>query len=95
MLALIMNRFEEFFSIFSQQGFIPFLELYYQYWFHSNEKVKLETEEGTIEVVIQGITPSGFLDAKDAHSEKYYELHPDGNSFDLMRGLIHKKISKV
>ncbi len=61
----------------------------------SNEQVKLETEGETIEVIIQGLTPSGFLAAKELHKDKYYELHPDGNSFDLMRGLIYKKVSKV
>lgn len=106
MLALVMNKWEEFYQIFEKDGFTPFHKLYYKYWLHryvgrqgipnsffSNEKVNLDTGNGLVEVTIQGITDNGFLLA--AGDDKYYELHPDGNSFDLMHGLISQKKSTL
>ena len=65
--------------------------------------VELETEEGnkksTKRAKITGITPSGYLMAMDIGEDSddgvegstrgaVYELHPDGNSLDFMKGSI-------
>jgi len=90
LLARIFNQFEENLGKFSMHGFVGDLQqLYYKYWLHTQQKVKIGSSEGTV-VVIQGLSATGFLCAT-AEDGKTYELHPDQNSFDLMQGLIKKK----
>lgn len=43
-------------------------------------------------LVIAGLSPSGFLLAHDAEGDAY-ELTPDGNSLDMMAGLVRRKIA--
>jgi hypothetical protein len=43
------------------------------------------------EFSIEGITKTGFLSAKETVTGKLIELHPDNNSFDLMKNLIYPK----
>jgi len=93
MLAIFLNTFENFFIKFQNEGFQPFFSLYYKYWLHSNQRVLLQTDLN-LEVTIQGISPTGFLLAKDDQNNSF-ELHPDGNSFDMMKGLIFKKTSQL
>jgi hypothetical protein len=45
-----------------------------------------------VAVRIQGLTPSGFLKAVEEGSGRVYELTPDGNSLDMMAGLLRRKI---
>ncbi|KAL3687581.1 hypothetical protein R1sor_013890 [Riccia sorocarpa] len=45
-----------------------------------------------VPVTIRGLTPSGYLLATDEQGEQY-ELHPDGNSFDFLKGLVRAKLS--
>lgn len=44
-----------------------------------------------VTLTIVGLSPYGFLLAVDAAGEEY-ELTPDGNSLDMMQGLIKKKL---
>jgi len=92
MLALILNKFEELYNDFSIHGFSNLEDKYYKYWLHSNEKVQLETEGTSREVRLTGLTSSGFLRAVDVRTNQEYELHPDGNHFDLLKGLIQAKL---
>ena len=43
-------------------------------------------------MTIQGLSPQGFLLAKDDRG-RLFELTPDGNSLDMMKGLIKRKIA--
>ncbi|XP_077213386.1 biotin--protein ligase 2-like [Tasmannia lanceolata] len=95
-LAAFFRKFESLFDIFSNQGFQALEELYYNSWLHSGQKVIIqEKNEGPsiedIVVTIQGLTPSGYLLAI-GEDNKYYELHPDGNSFDFFKGLVRRKM---
>lgn len=45
-----------------------------------------------VPLTIVGLSPHGFLLAKDPLGQEY-ELTPDGNSLDMMQGLIKKKLS--
>lgn len=95
-LAAFFNRFEALFDIFLNQGFQALEELYYKTWLHSGQKVVIEekTEGQSVEdvvVTIQGLTSGGYLLAIGEDS-KYYELHPDGNSFDFFKGLVRRKV---
>ncbi len=52
------------------------------------QKVQLENK------LSSKITSDGFLQAKDCENDTVYELHPDGNSLDMMKGLTIKKSFK-
>ena len=43
-----------------------------------------------LDVTIRGISPAGFLRAEDA-AGRALELHPDGNSLDMLQGLLYTK----
>ena len=45
------------------------------------------------QVVILGIDEFGFLKVKDSKGQTF-AVHPDGNSFDMMEGLIAPKFIK-
>ncbi len=46
---------------------------------------------GPVALVIRGLSDAGFLLAEDAAGARY-ELTPDGNSLDMMQGLIRRKL---
>ena len=48
-------------------------------------------ERGNEEVVIKGIDQFGYLRVECLASGEELTLQPDGNSFDIMRGLIIMK----
>lgn len=99
LLACVLSRLEELLGTFTRQGFGPLEASYYGRWLHSGQKVELEerTEGETpavsvVPITIQALTSSGFLLATDEKGDEY-ELHPDGNSFDFLRGLVRKKLA--
>lgn len=46
---------------------------------------------GGLSLTIRGLTKGGFLHAVDEFGSSY-ELTPDGNSLDMMQGLIRRKL---
>ncbi|XP_045454587.1 biotin--protein ligase [Melitaea cinxia] len=72
-------------------GVEAFLELYYQYWMHSGEEIKVKSSEdgSPIEGTISGLDSSGWLLVKTPSGE--IKVSPDGNTFDIMSGLIAPK----
>ncbi|THH10739.1 hypothetical protein EW145_g1126 [Phellinidium pouzarii] len=99
--AAIMATFDEMWSKFlsSRGSFEPFIDLYLRKWLHSDQLVKLTTVDPPIMVRIAGITMDhGLLrtmpETRNYFSHRgddYIDLQPDGNSFDLMAGLIKAK----
>ncbi|KAI8818983.1 biotin-protein ligase [Fimicolochytrium jonesii] len=105
-LARFMTQFERDYKLFadtakSGRGFAfePFLERYYAAWLHSDAVVSLQDHDNTRAKIV-GIDSGGLLRAvtvADDHSEaestyaREYLLQPDGNSFDMMKGLIMRK----
>ncbi|XP_025160609.1 biotin--protein ligase isoform X2 [Harpegnathos saltator] len=68
-----------------------FYELYYKYWLHENSNVTVVKRNGESEnVTIKGIDDFGYLLVEDDKGNKFF-LHPDGNTFDLLKGLIIPK----
>jgi biotin--protein ligase len=65
--------------------------LYYKRWFHTNQTVLLQKESISAKVVIKGITDQGLLMAEDVATKTVYDLQPDGNSFDIFKGLVYTK----
>ncbi|KAI0634051.1 class II aaRS and biotin synthetase [Trametes polyzona] len=102
-LAAIVTRFEAMWATFlaARGSFEPFMDLYLDRWLHSDQLVTLTTVSPPRKVRIVGITPEyGLLrttperDARGGGArggEEYIDLQPDGNSFDIMAGLIKTK----
>ncbi|WCJ44593.1 Biotin--protein ligase 2 [Euphorbia peplus] len=94
-LAAFFNKFENFYRVFTSQGFQPLEELYYKTWLHSGQWVTIQEKKGDqlVEdvVTIQGLTSSGYLLAI-GDDNQMCELHPDGNSLDFLQGLIRRKL---
>ncbi|CAX40525.1 biotin: apoprotein ligase [includes: biotin-[methylmalonyl-coa-carboxytransferase] ligase (ec 6.3.4.9); biotin-[propionyl-coa-carboxylase [atp-hydrolyzing]] ligase (ec 6.3.4.10) (holocarboxylase synthetase) (hcs); biotin-[methylcrotonoyl-coa-carboxylase] ligase (ec 6.3.4.11); biotin-[acetyl-coa-carboxylase] ligase (ec 6.3.4.15)], putative [Candida dubliniensis CD36] len=93
LLAKLMFTIDQFYSVFEKSGLQPFLPLYYKRWFHTNQKVEVDNGSGKQRTcIIKGITPDyGLLIAEDVETHKVLHLQPDGNSFDIFRGLVYKK----
>lgn len=81
---------------FKMRGFAAFEPLYYDRWLHRDKLVTLE-QYSNVKARIKGISSDfGMLvveevDRNDRPTGKTYELQPDGNSFDMMKGLLKKK----
>ncbi|KAJ3306136.1 biotin holocarboxylase synthetase [Kappamyces sp. JEL0829] len=72
--------------------FADFRESYYSFWLHSNQQVQVRFDDGSVrDVLVRGLDPSGFLKAKTLDGELIL-LQPDGNSFDMTKGLITVKV---
>ncbi|KAJ7507177.1 class II aaRS and biotin synthetase [Mycena galericulata] len=100
--AAILVKFESMWSVFVKgKGFFePFMDLYLRRWMHSDQLVTLTTSTPHQMVRITGITPDhGLLRTlperaawpSGGSSEGFIDLQPDGNSFDLMAGMIKTK----
>ncbi|KAJ1301009.1 hypothetical protein OPQ81_003432 [Rhizoctonia solani] len=94
--ANIMATFEDMWRTFSEAkgSFEPFMDLYLERWLHSDEQVTLMTTNPPTKVRICGISPdTGFLRTipEQGGDMKPIDLQPDGNSFDMMAGLIKTK----
>lgn len=96
--ALYMNHLETYIRKFIDYGASSVLSDYYRLWLHSNQIVTL-MDHNNARAVITGITEDyGLLVAKELVSGSntqftgsVYHLQPDGNSFDIFKGLISKK----
>ncbi|KAA3670970.1 biotin---protein ligase, partial [Paragonimus westermani] len=68
------------------------LSLYTQCWMHSNQSVQVHSLDKTpINCVVIGVDDFGYLRVRDSTNGAEFSLHPDGNSMDMMRGLIVPK----
>ncbi|GLB41500.1 putative biotin-protein ligase, N terminal [Lyophyllum shimeji] len=99
-VANILARFEKMWGTFVQErkSFDSFMNLYLERWLHSDQLVTLTTVSPHQQVRIVGITPEhGLLRTMPERrgwtsaAEGYIDLQPDGNSFDIMAGLIKSK----
>ncbi|XP_054569507.1 biotin--protein ligase isoform X2 [Eptesicus fuscus] len=89
LIARAVTALESLMGTFQDAGPSGVLPLYYKYWAHSGQRVRLGSAEGP-EVWIVGLDDSGFL---QVHQEggQVVTVHPDGNSFDMLRNLIVPK----
>ncbi|XP_051006241.1 biotin--protein ligase [Acomys russatus] len=89
LIARAVTVLEKLIDTFQDQGPNGVLPLYYKYWVHSGQQVRLGSAEGP-QVSIVGLDDSGFL---QVHQEDVgvVTVHPDGNSFDMLRNLIVPK----
>ncbi|KAK6453643.1 biotin holocarboxylase synthetase [Scheffersomyces xylosifermentans] len=94
LLAKLLHTMDQFYSVFKTSGLQPFLPLYYKRWFHTNQLVRLQSDATSRErkCKVKGITSDyGLLIAEDVDTHEVLQLQPDGNSFDIFKGLIYKK----
>ncbi|KAG1805789.1 uncharacterized protein BJ212DRAFT_1283265 [Suillus subaureus] len=93
--AAVLISFERIWSSFLQneeQGFHPFMDQYLRSWLHSDQLVTLTNRTPHRSVRIVGITPDhGLLRTVPMGGGEFIDLQPDGNSFDMMKGLISTK----
>ncbi|CAG9534017.1 unnamed protein product [Cercopithifilaria johnstoni] len=88
-IANTLNKFQYYVDLYENEGESAFLKDYYRFWLHSREEVTLsDTNE---KVVIRGLDHYGFLKVRSRQSGKVMVVHPDGNTFDMMKGLITAK----
>ncbi|KAI8912559.1 biotin-protein ligase [Gorgonomyces haynaldii] len=88
-LASIIVHFERnYLQMLETPGhpFDPFYHRYYEHWLHTNQTVTAQGEQ----VRIIGLSDQGLLRALSFNGKEVL-LQPDGNSFDMFRGLITSK----
>uniref|UniRef100_A0A915D3W2 Biotin protein ligase C-terminal domain-containing protein n=1 Tax=Ditylenchus dipsaci TaxID=166011 RepID=A0A915D3W2_9BILA len=91
-IAELMNKFEYHLHLFETRGKEEFLKKYCAMWMHSNEEVSiLRADSNTEQVVIIGLDSDGYLKVKGKQSGLVFSVQDDGNSFDMLNGLIHTK----
>ncbi|KAG2429540.1 hypothetical protein HXX76_010775 [Chlamydomonas incerta] len=97
-LAEILAAMEDVFNTFERDGFAPLEPEYLAAWLHSGQSLDFDDSDPTqglvaphVRLAIRGLSPAGFLLAVDEAGQRY-ELTPDGNSLDMMRGLIRRKL---
>lgn len=94
LLAKVMFTVNQFYSVFEHSGMLPFLPMYYKRWFHSNQTVTVTSDGKTRTCAIKGITEdNGLLVVTDINTGESLELQPDGNSFDIFKGLVYRKMA--
>ncbi|NXD62885.1 BPL1 ligase, partial [Eolophus roseicapillus] len=89
LIARTVTVLERLIDIFQEKGPNGVLPRYYKYWVHSGKKVHLHDEEGPTAWIV-GIDDYGFLQVHE-EGKGVESVHPDGNSFDMLRNLIVPK----
>ncbi|XP_075566968.1 biotin--protein ligase [Pelecanus crispus] len=89
LIARTVTVLERLIDIFQEKGPNGVLPHYYKYWVHSGKQVRLHSEEGPIAWIV-GIDDYGFLQVHE-EGKGVESVHPDGNSFDMLRNLIVPK----
>ena len=99
LLANILFTFSDMYAEFLQSGFQKFEKKYYQRWLHEGKIVSIEN--GITRGRIMGIScvdgGSGGLIVDEVDMQgrtmgrKVVEVIADGNSFDMMKGLLRRK----
>ncbi|SCU92747.1 LANO_0E01970g1_1 [Lachancea nothofagi CBS 11611] len=98
--ALYMNNLDFILKEFLDYGADRMLPEYYKLWLHTDQIVTLTDHQNTRAKLV-GITKDyGLLIAKELISGtntqftgNIYHLQPDGNTFDIFKGLISKKVT--
>ncbi|CAD6192008.1 unnamed protein product [Caenorhabditis auriculariae] len=91
LIAESLNRFQYWMTDFENNGGERFRRKYYEYWLHNYEEVYLQ-DIGE-KVMIRGLDENGFLEVRSKeNSGKVFSITDDGNTFDMMKGLIRQKI---
>ncbi|CAO1443290.1 unnamed protein product [Diamesa serratosioi] len=92
-LAIIFNEIEELLNKIQNNNGLEYLyQEYYKHWLHSGTTVTVRSPSGAEKTaLITGIDDYGFLKIQVDGSKQTESVQPDGNSFDMLRGLINPK----
>ncbi|XP_028169574.1 LOW QUALITY PROTEIN: biotin--protein ligase [Ostrinia furnacalis] len=76
----------------SDGGVQAFLEQYYQYWLHTGEEIRVLLKDSGTPVAgcVAGVDEAGWLLVATPTGE--LRVAPDGNTFDMMAGLVAPKM---
>lgn len=89
--AQVFNETEKLINRFQIGDVDYFFDYYYEYWLHNDCTVTITSKDGKSQKVrVVGIDDSGFLRVRKLDG-KITTVQPDGNSFDMMKGLIYPK----
>lgn len=87
--ALVFNHLEQL----MEGDFENIYDLYYENWLHTNVSVTIVSEKGEAQQAkIIGIDDFGFLNVRSEEGF-IFSVRPDGNTFDMLNGLIAPKSS--
>lgn len=92
LLADLFTRIHDMINEFIESDYNfskVFSQRYYNCWLHNGQQVAL-AEYKNMRGTITGINNEGFLSVR-GENNVIYSLQPDGNSFDMMKGLILRK----
>ncbi|GJQ79840.1 Hcs [Trypoxylus dichotomus] len=91
--ALVFNELERIMDIIQSGDLDYFYQLYYKYWLHSDSEISVTTKDSQPrKVKIVGIDDYGYLTVKSPDGT-ISAVQPDGNTFDMLKGLIAPKIN--
>lgn len=89
--ATVFNETEQLIDIVQTGDFHHLYDLYYKLWLHSDAEIVIIDADGNKKLAtIIGIDDYGYLLVKQPNQEPE-SVHPDGNTFDILRGLISAK----
>uniref|UniRef100_A0A2A4JH97 BPL/LPL catalytic domain-containing protein n=1 Tax=Heliothis virescens TaxID=7102 RepID=A0A2A4JH97_HELVI len=92
-LARYCSQLERILDYMNTEGGIDaFLEQYYQYWLHTGESIRVKSEatSSPVDGTIKGLDEAGWLVVNTAAGD--VRVAPDGNTFDMMSGLVAPKV---
>lgn len=92
-LARYCSQLERILDYMNTEGGIDaFLEQYYQYWLHTGESIRVKSEatSSPVDGTIKGLDEAGWLVVSTASGD--VRVAPDGNTFDMMSGLVAPKV---
>lgn len=89
--ANVFNEIERLIDRVQDGDFSYLYDLYYRLWLHSDAEIVIIDADGHKKLAtIIGIDDYGYLLVQQP-GESPETVHPDGNTFDILRGLISAK----
>ncbi|CAB3411115.1 unnamed protein product [Caenorhabditis bovis] len=91
LIAETLNRYQYWMNDYEANGPEAFRRKYYEYWLHSQQEILLS--DYNERVTIRGIDDYGYLEVRSkSNPDKIFSIGDDGNTFDMMKGLIRHKV---
>ncbi|XP_076254606.1 holocarboxylase synthetase-like protein isoform X2 [Rhynchophorus ferrugineus] len=89
--AQVFNETEKFIDRYQMGDIDYFFDFYYECWLHNDSTVVVTSIDNKKQVTkVIGLDDYGFLKVKNKEG-KIITVQPNGNSFDMMKGLIYPK----
>ncbi|XP_055908964.1 biotin--protein ligase isoform X2 [Eupeodes corollae] len=92
LMALVFNEIERLIDLVQSGKIDEIYTMYYKYWLNEQQEIEIQDQSGRREqATIVGIDEFGFLQIKTKKDKALRSVQPDGNSFDMLKGLILPK----